>query len=90
MASLFLRARCRLFLLKEVTEGALWILRKRLGLGPKRHTVEAVAAALARKDPEGARRLRDTVGEVEKVLEKKEKLGEHELLQLAREVEKCL
>lgn len=90
MAGLFYRNGCRTFVLREVRDGALWALRRRLGLSPKRENVADLARVIERKDAEAAQRLRAAAAEVELVLSGKRPATEMAVVQAARKIEQCL
>ncbi|MCY3021948.1 MAG: DUF4350 domain-containing protein [Planctomycetota bacterium] len=90
MANLFFRNGCRAFVLREVRDGVLWSLRRRLGLSPKRENVEDLARVLGRKDPQAAGRLQDAAAGVESLLQGKKPATEMLVVQTARKILRCL
>ena len=90
MARLFLRSGAQIFILSEFKTGLLWVLRKRLGLSPKRENVEEVAAALGRRDKRAAESLLSGMKQIEKTLKEKKRPRKQNIVRMAREVEKCL
>ncbi|TVM19854.1 hypothetical protein DPQ33_01070 [Oceanidesulfovibrio indonesiensis] len=89
MSGLFLRGEKQAFLARELTAGVLWQLARRYRLGVGQDNLEAVSRAMARRDPDGARRLRDAVHELE-TLAAQRKPPVRRLVAAARELTRCL
>jgi hypothetical protein len=90
MANIFHRGRCRAFVLKEVRDGTLWALRRRLNLSPAKESPRAIAQALARKDPDAAERLTRAIDEIDALLGSSSRPGERAVVEHARKVAQCL
>lgn len=90
MAGLFYRNGCRTFVLREVRDGTLWLLRKRLGLSPKLETADDLSRILGRKDPQAAARLSAAATEAELVLKGRKPATEMAVVQAARKIGQCL
>jgi len=91
MARLFQRSRqSNSFVLRTVTDGVLWWQRHHLGLKAGQENVEAVSAALARRDPAAARRLLDAVSAADVTLARESRLSHGETLQSLKKLAKCL
>jgi pimeloyl-ACP methyl ester carboxylesterase len=80
----------RPFLLQAVYQGALWQLQHELTLPASKPDVEHVAAALARRHPERAERLRAAAAAVDAALAKGDNCGEKEAIQAMRGMAVCL
>jgi hypothetical protein len=90
MANMFHRGNCRTFLLREVRDGTLWALRKKLHLGPRQENVEDVARALRRKSPEKADRLLDAITSLNNLLVDAAQPKAEPAVEAARKVTECL
>ncbi len=89
MSGLFLRGEKQSFLARELTAGVLWQLGRRYRLGMGQDNLEAVSRAMARRDPDGAERLRTAVHELE-TLAAQRKPPVKRLVAAARELTRCL
>jgi hypothetical protein len=90
MANLFYRNGCHAFVLREVRDGVLWAVRKRLGLGPRSAHVADVARALARRDAAAAESLEQGAAAAETVLSGKNPPTETFVIPAARKLSQCL
>lgn len=90
MANAFHRADCRVFVLREVRDGVLWALRKKLFLPPRCEEVEDVARVIARRKPDEAKRLVSAVVQLNAVLDEGERPRERNVVRAAGEVTECL
>jgi len=90
MAALFTRADQKRYVLESFRNGVLWILRERLLLRPDQNTVECIASALERREPERARQLQNAVDKIDQILQQKTRIDDEQFLQAAREINQCL
>jgi hypothetical protein len=89
MATLFLRARHRRFLLNELRAGILWSLRQQLHLPQGQENVHSISVALERNDPEKARRLKTASVAIDRLLDDKRTVPEETFIEAAREIARC-
>lgn len=92
MARLFQRGRSsRAFLLREFRAGALWTLRRDLGLPPGREQPDELAAVLARRDPQRAEALRDALQTLDALLASdRRRPDDGQIVQALQRISACL
>jgi hypothetical protein len=90
MAGLFHRGDCRQYTMRELKEGILWTLSRRLGLARGKENVQDVAAVLARKHPESAAKLKKSVEDIDSMLSGKTPATELFAVKAARQITECL
>lgn len=90
MGRLFLRAGSQRFLMRELRDGALWSLRRQLNLPPGVEGADRVLAALQRRDPGRAERLKTALAAVDQIMVSKRKPSKRELIEAAGKVNACL
>lgn len=90
MGRLFLRAGSHKFLMRELRDGALWSIGHQLNLPPGVEAPDRVLAALQRRDPARADRLRTALAAVDQVMVSKRKPSKRELIEAAGKVNACL
>ena len=69
------------FVLKQLRDGVLWHLRKKLHLHSSQEELEEVVAALACKQPQAAEELRQAVHAIDRQLEKKQVGSDKQVVQ---------
>jgi hypothetical protein len=77
------------YMLLELRHGVLWSLRRKYSSQREGTTTEAVAAAMARRDPAAAQGLVDAVRTTDQMLSRGSHLRERELLQAAKDLLDC-
>ena len=90
MAGLFHRGDCRQYTMRELKEGILWTLSRRLGMARGKENVNDVAAVLARKHPESAEKLKKSVEQIDSMLQGKTPATELFAVKAARQITECL
>ncbi len=91
MSRLFARGRrTRRFLLESVSHGALRQLQLECGMHAAKPDVQPLAAAIARRDPERADRLREAAAAVDAALSKGDNCPEAEVVEAMRRMSACL
>ncbi len=78
------------FLVEEIRRGVLWSLRRKVGTGRDRETLDSVVAAVARRDPQGAIRLREAAAGADRLISEKSRPKGREVLQAVKELTDCL
>jgi len=78
------------FLVEEIRRGVLWSLRRKVGTRHDRETLEGVAAAVARRDPQGARRLLEAAAGADRLISQNARPKGREVLQAVKELIDCL
>jgi hypothetical protein len=91
MSRLFARGRrTQRFLLESVSHGALRQLQQECGMHAAKLDVPALAAAMARRAPDRADRLREAAAAVDAALAKGDNCGETEVIEAMRGMSACL
>lgn len=90
MSRLFLRAGSHKFLMRELRDGALWMLRHQLNLPPGIEGSDRVIAALQRRDPRRAEKLSAALNAVDIIILSDRKPSIRELIIAAGKVNACL
>lgn len=90
MAALFRRSNCRQFVLREVLDGVIWQQRRKLHLSTGHEDVEAIVAALERRDPEAAKRFKYAVARAEACLDKPRWIRKKQMEEIGQELSRCL
>lgn len=90
MSRFLLKARgSSLFVLRQVRDGTLWMIRRKLGLPPGRDDAETVLATLSRRYPRAAHELSEALKEVDTAMQKS-RPSELSVVQAVRKVTDCL
>ena len=91
MARFFCRGRrSHAFLLREVRDGVLHHLCQEVGLPLETHNTDTIVAALARRNPQRATRLEQTLVAVDACLADSQASGESHTAQLMQRITACL
>jgi hypothetical protein len=90
MSNLFHRTRHFKFVMKEIRDGTLWHVRRKLGLSPQQEDAARIIAVLARKHPEDAERLKAALHEADEILNGNRPATGVMVLQAGRKLSECL
>lgn len=90
MSQLHYRADSHVFLLQQVRAGVLWSLRRQLHLGPGTESPEVILAALHKRDPSRATRLRTALDMAETYVTLGHQPTESQMILAAKEMTACL
>jgi hypothetical protein len=91
MASFFKRGSESLsFMLEELRRGVLWSLRRKFGSPKEYEIAEDVAAAVACRDPEKARKLLNAVAQADLLLSSSSRAKQRDILEAAKDILDCL
>lgn len=90
MSNLFHRTGHFRFVMKELRDGTLWYVRRKLGLSPQQEDAARIIAVLARKHPEEAERLKAALHEADEILNGNRPATGVMVLQAGRKLSECL
>ena len=90
MAGLFVRGDCRWFLMQELAAGAMWSMRKRLGLGPGQEKLDVLCKVLARRNARDADLFRKAVEQLDELSQAEKRPRNNAMITSAQEVSKWL
>jgi len=90
MSNLFHRTGHFKFVMKEIRDGTLWHVRRKLGLSPQQEDAARIIAVLARKHPEDAERLKNALHEADEILNGNRPATGVMVLQAGRKLSECL
>jgi hypothetical protein len=76
-------------MLGELRRGVLWSLRGKYGSPGEQTTVEDIAAAVARRDPQAAQKLLDAMAKADLLLTPTHRAKPREILQAAKDLVDC-
>jgi hypothetical protein len=90
MARLFQRGNCQIASIRQIKDGVLWSVARRLGIHSKVENVEHVSAVLERRDPSAADRLRAACAGADALLNGVRTPSEVNIIETMEQLRKCL